>query len=178
MSNSDVQDLSKESIGKIVSRLTPGQLWKVGGALIALISGSFYFGFWMSSSFHQNQISNISGELDRIKTKSLEIEEKLKDKEDRIQQLHMKELLLGKIVLYRHYQAEMQRDATSESRKQHEDSGNDLSNFVHGLVEKTIEGEAKPTVEVHAGKGITPSLTFEFDGAKVPLPRELFMTLD
>lgn len=178
MSNSEVQDLSKESVGRLVSRLTPGQLWKVGGALIVLLSGSFYFVYWMSSSLTQNQISNISGDLDRTKTKSLEIEEKLKDKENRIQLLHMKELLLGKIVLYRHYQAETQREETSENRKQYKEIGDDLIDFVNGLVNKTIDGEAKPTVEVHAGKGVTPSLTFEFDGAKVPLPRELFATLD
>lgn len=90
----------------------------------------------------------------------------------------MKELLLGKIVLYRHYQAKTQREETSENRKQYKEIGDDLIDFVNGLVNKTIDGEAKPTVEVHAGKGVAPSLTFEFDGAKVPLPRELFATLD
>ena len=61
MSNSDVHDLSKESVGKLVSRLTLGQLWKVGGALMVLLSGSFYFGYWMSSSIYKNEISSISG---------------------------------------------------------------------------------------------------------------------
>jgi len=41
MSHSDVQDLSKESVGKLFSRLTPGQLWKVGGALIVLLTDHF-----------------------------------------------------------------------------------------------------------------------------------------
>ena len=170
MSNSDVQDLSKESVGKLVSRLTLGQLWKVGGALIVLLSGSFYFGYWMSSSIYKNEISSISGDLDST-------EKKLKDKEDRIQLLHMKELLLGKIVLYRHYQAETQRNDTTENQKQYKNSGEDLFNFVNVLMKKTIAGGTKPTAEVHVGKGISPTLTFEFDMTKVPLPREVFATL-
>jgi hypothetical protein len=177
MNNSDVQDLSKVSVGKLVSRLTPGQLWKIGGALIVLLSGSFYFGYWISSNIYQTKISKITADLDSIKTKNSKIEEKLRDRENRIQLLHLKELLLGKIVLYRHYQAEAQREGTSEVRKLYKDTGDDLIDYVNDLKKKTIDGEAKPTSEIHISKGIVPSLTFEFDKATVPLPRELFQIL-
>ena len=90
----------------------------------------------------------------------------------------MKEQLLGKIVLYRHYQAEAQREETSEARRLYQDIGDDLFNYVTGLTKKTIEGEAKPIAEVHVSKGIQPSLTLEFDKTVVPLPRERFQTLD
>jgi len=132
----------------------------------------------MCSSIYKNEISSITAELDSTEKKRAEIEKKLKDKEDRIQLLHMKELLLGKIVLYRHYQAESQREDTSEARKLYQDTGDELYKLVTGFVNKTIEGEAKPIVEVHIGKGIQQSLTFEFDKAVVPLPREKFATLD
>ena len=90
----------------------------------------------------------------------------------------MKEQLLGKIVMYRHYQAAFQREETDKAWKLYDDSAKALFKFVMGLAYRTIEGDASSVVEVHLGKGIQPTLTMEYDKTIVPLPLELFQTED
>lgn len=166
------EDSARRSIAQLLGSLTAGQLWAVGGALAALLTGTFGFGYWVSDQGAKVQSSELQRQLgDAISSE--------KRSEDQLSAMRLKERILGQIALYYSFERDAAAaGATADDRQKFQDVKTQLFQTVMEFSKKTLEGEAKPPLRARLGKGVKPTVLFEFDGSEVPLPPVLFAAAD
>jgi hypothetical protein len=185
MSSQESVDLSQLSVASIFRYLRPAQLVAIGSILIAVISGAFGFGLWLGTTIEKPKqasleikLSQLSDENNKQMVENSELRSKIEKQRGKIVFLQTKERFLSLMTIHYqgYYPAWKEETKNSLERLSHE-TREPLFRFVMDIVRKSESGEAGPSVHARLGKGMEPTLKFEFDETLWRLPPDMFTPL-
>ena len=185
MSNQESVDLSQLSVARIFHYLRPAQLVAIGSILIAVISGAFGFGLWLGTTIERPKqasleikLSQLADEKNKQMVENSELQSTIKKQREQIVFLQTKERFLSLMTInYQGYYPDWKEETKKSLERLSYKTREPLFRFVMDLVRKSESGEAELSVHARLGKGMEPTLKFEFDETLWRLPPDMFTPL-
>ena len=168
-------EASKMTIKQLLSQLRVAQLWTVLVVIVAVITGSFSFGYQLSSSMAEANITKLEAETE-VKTAELQREiNYLRGNFEPYRGLETKERFLALYLRYLLAKENLALEDTPENQEKFKVTQNALESLITDLWSRH-EG-AEKDVEISGlilgkGPGREATVKFLYDGSIWPIPQE------
>lgn len=180
------QDVSKLTIGTLVTRMRPAQLWGIIAAIVVLVGGASTLMYRLgaqsvSGELHAaaeekvklvGDLTNRNGEIEALERKATELQVMRK----RIKGLEEKERYLALYVRFLKARADAGGEEADEENPVLAATTRALCDHVHALFERYMNDEDGTDVRsAHVAKGAKPTegtITFAYDRTSWPFPGE------
>ena len=183
--------VSELSLGKLLSTLTPSQLWGLIGVVFIVLSGAFGVGYKLKSTIAQVDIARLQIDMSSLKADAKELGQKsdqllvtnkeLRQKSDDLlvinKELETKERFLTLYIRYMDAKEAWKKTPSDQKlMAKRKDAARVLNTFVQEqLSQSSKESSTKRVPVMRAGMGRTPdeSVIIFSDGTKWALPFEV-----
>lgn len=173
----NVAPVAELSLGKLLSALTPPQLWGIIVVVFIMLSGAFGLGYKLRSTVTQVDIAKLQIEITNLKTETNNLRQKSDDLLAINKELETKERFLTLYIRYMDAKGEWKKaQSDQELVVKRKEAARVLNSFVQDQLSQSSKKNSNKRIPVmRAGMGRTRDETVIIfnDGTKWALPFEV-----